>query len=206
MSKKRKRRVLFTVVGMLILLLLMTGILTTIESSVDVGFASTFGAVVGLDDGNATGVDQVGDNLTATPHPGPGGGGGGGEYVDVVNGELSLNLTRINPSSETEIPRIFVLSYEGDDEIEVWVEAVNEEAYPGDVWFYATEPEYVRFDTGGRVTLQGGEEADIGVFVSSFNASADDILLENMRIHAEPVGGGANGEIETTIGDYGNTY
>mgnify|MGYP006290598385 CR=1 FL=1 len=201
MSKKRKRRVLFTVVGLLILLLLMTGILTTIESSIDVGFASTFGAVVGLDDGNATGVDQVEENLTATP-----GTGGGGGYTEVVNGELSLNLTRINPSSETEIPRIFMLSYEGDEEIEVWVEAVNEEAYPGDVWFYATEPEYARFDIGERVILEDGEEADIGIFVSSFNASADDILLEQMRIHAEPIGGDASGEIETTIGEYGDTY
>ena len=179
----------------------MTGILTTIESSIDVGFASAFGAVVGLDDGNATGVDQVEENLTATP-----GTGGGGGYTEVVNGELSLNLTRINPSSETEIPRIFMLSYEGDEEIEVWVEAVNEEAYPGDVWFYATEPEYARFDIGERVILEDGEEADIGIFVSSFNASADDILLEQMRIHAEPIGGDASGEIETTIGEYGDTY
>jgi len=200
MSKKRKRRILFTVVGLLILMLLMTGILTTIESSVDIGFASTFAAVVGLDDGNVTGVDRVEENLTATP-----GSGGGGGYAEVENGELSLNLTRINPSSETEIPRIFTLSYEGDEEIEVWVEAVNEEAYPGDVWFYATEPEFARFDRGERLTLQDGEEADIGVYVSSFNASADDILLEQMRIHAVPVDG-EGGEIETTVGDYGNTY
>jgi hypothetical protein len=55
------------------------------------------------------------------------------------------------------------------------------------------------------LTLQDGEEADIGVYVSSFNASADDILLEQMRIHAVPVDG-EGGEIETNVGDYGNTY
>ncbi|MDZ7687576.1 MAG: hypothetical protein U5J64_02435 [Halobacteriales archaeon] len=201
MTQKRKRRVLFTVVGLLILLLLMTGILTTIESSVDVGFASTFGAVVGLDDVNGTGADQVDENLTAVPYPGS---GGGGQYADVENGELSLNLTRINPSSETEIPRIFTISYEGDEKVEVWVEAVNQESYPGEVWFYSTEPEYVRFDED-KITLEDGEEADIGVYVSSFNATADDVLLEYMRIHAEPVGG-EGGEIDTTVGEYGDTY
>lgn len=187
-KRKRKRRVLFTVLGLLILLLLMTGILTTIESSVDIGFASTFAAVVGLDDGNATGVDRIEENLTAAPYPG----GSGEEYAEIVDGELTLNLTRINPSSETNFSRLFTISYDGDEPAEVWVEAVEQESYPGKVFFYTNEPEYVRFDEGS-VILGSGESVVVGVFISSFDAGADDVLLEQMRIHAVPVEDGGTG-------------
>lgn len=182
MTRKRKRRILFTVVGIVILFLLMTGILTTLDLGVDAGFASTFAAVVGLDDGNATGVDSIEENLTASPYPRD----GGNEYAEVVDGELALNLTRINPSSETNFSRLFTISYDGDGAAEVWVEAVEEESYPGEVWFYTTEPEYVRFDEG-TVILESGESVVVGIYISSFDAGADDVLLEEMRINAVPV-------------------
>lgn len=189
MTRKRKRRVLFTVLGLMILLLLMTGVLTTIEAGVDIGFASTFAAVVGLDDGNATDVDRIEENLTAAPHP-----GAGGEYAEVVDGELALNLTRINPSSETNFSRLFTISYDGDEAAEVWVEAVDEESYPGEVWFYTTEPEYVRFDEE-TVILESGESMIVGIYISSFDAGADDVLLEEMRINAVPVEDGDAGSV-----------
>lgn len=110
-----------------------------------------------------------------------------GGAAEIDDGRLSINLDRINPSSETEISRLFTVTYEGEGEIELWVEAVNEEEYPGEVWFYASEPEYVRFDGEQTVTLSEGETVVIGIFISSFDAVATDTLLERMEIHAEEV-------------------
>lgn len=190
---------LFTVVGLVVLVVLMTGVLTSLEANLADETIEAFGILA--DEENSTGVDRLHENLTAAPYPGTGGDDG---YAEVVDGELAINLTRVNPSSETEVRRLFTLSYEGDEEIEVWVEAVNQESYPGEVRFYATEPEFVRFDEGGTVTLQGGEEAVVGIFISSFDAEASDVLLEEMRIHAVPADG-ADGSLQGTVSeDYGD--
>ena len=200
----RRRRVLLTVVGIIIVIILMTGILTFM--SPDRSAMVTFGAVV--DDERLSSSGGLEGNVTAVPYSpenrtggaegipeaenenddGSSGGGGtpeeGGATAEIEDGDFVLDLTRINPSSETEIQRLFEIRYDGDEEIEVWVEAVNQENYPGEVWFFSTEPEYVRFDEE-RLTLEGGESAVVGVYVSSFDAGAGDVLLEEMRIHAE---------------------
>ncbi len=205
----RRRRVLLTVVGLIIVIILMTGILTLL--SPDRGAMVTFGAVV--DDERLSDSGGLEENLTAVPYSpenqtgggdsipeaedendgGSSGGGGSPEQGDATaeidDGDFVLDLTNINPSSETEIPRLFEVEYDGDEEVEIWVEAVNQESYPGEVWFFSTEPEHVRFDEE-RLTLEGGESAVVGVYVSSFDTGAGDVLLEEIRIHAEPVNDG----------------
>lgn len=128
-----------------------------------------------------TGSEDDAGAISMAPHSGP-----NGEYATVTGGEIEVAFDELNEDAVTTADRVFTITAEANESLEVWVEIDGVRAYVGD------DPADRIDSEGDAVVLAPNETVAVGFQIDTNGANPDP---GSMTVHAtEPddAGSGSN--------------